>query len=148
MSSDFLHTTLGSTGIKVHRLGLSASYRPGEKAVYKALDEGINFFFLYGFDTQMVKVLREVLKSRRENYVVATGAYNLLWGHPNLRRTLEKWLRQLDTDYIDAFLFLSVTQPRHFSEQVREELHRFREEDMEFMRKFGDVVHQTKKWFM
>jgi aryl-alcohol dehydrogenase-like predicted oxidoreductase len=22
------------------------------------------------------------------------------------------------------------------------------EEDMEFMRKFGDVVHHTKKWFM
>jgi aryl-alcohol dehydrogenase-like predicted oxidoreductase len=90
MNADFLYTTLVNTGVKVCRLGLSASYRPGQKTVYKALDEGLNFFFCYGIDTQMIKVLREALKGRRENYVIATGAYNLLFGHPNLRRTLEK----------------------------------------------------------
>lgn len=105
MSADFLHTTLGNTGIKVHRLGLSSSYRPGKKTVYKALDEGLNFFFCYGFDSQMIQVLREVMKGRRENYVVATGAYNLLWGHPNLRRTLEKRLRQCTPTILIFFSF-------------------------------------------
>ena len=88
MNQDFSHTTLGSTGITVHRLGLSATYRPGKRAIHEALDEGVNFFFCYGFDTQMTGVLREVLKSKRENYVVVTGAYNLLWGHLNLRGTV------------------------------------------------------------
>jgi len=128
LNQDFTHTKLGSTGIAVNRLGLSASYRPGKRAIYKALDGGLNYFFCYGFDTQMIGVLRDLLKGNRENYTVATGAYNLLWGSPNLRRTLEKRLRRLGTDYIDVFLFLGVTKEKHFPEYLREELYRFREE--------------------
>lgn len=142
MNTDFLHTTIGNTGLKVFRLGLSASYRPGKQTVYKALDEGLNFFFCYGFDNQMIRVLREAIKSRREDYVIATGAYNLLWGHPNLRRTLEKRLRQLDTDYLDLFLFLGVTQPQQFPEKEREEFHRFRAEGK--VRGIGLSCHHRK----
>lgn len=142
MNTDFLHTTIGNTGLKVFRLGLSASYRPGKQTIYKALDEGINFFFCYGFDNQMIRVLREAIKSRREDYVIATGAYNLLWGHPNLRRTLEKRLRQLDTDYLDLFLFLGVTQPQQFPEKEREEFYRFREEGK--VRGIGLSCHHRK----
>ena len=126
MADDFARTTLGKTGIPVHRLGLSASYRPGKQAIYRALDEGLNFFFCFGFDTQMVSVLRDVLKRQRENYVVATGAYNYIWWHQNPRRTLEKRLRQLRTDYIDAFLFLGVLRKQEFTGQVREELQALR----------------------
>jgi aryl-alcohol dehydrogenase-like predicted oxidoreductase len=126
--TDFLQTTLGRSGKQVHRLGLSATYRPGRNTVLKAIEEGMNFFFLFGFDTQMTSVLRTELKRHRERYVVATGAYNLLFGHPSLRRTLEKRLRQLDTEYIDVFLFLGVTRGKQFSERDREELYRFRQE--------------------
>ena len=128
MSQDFTHTTLGNTGISVHRLGLSATNRPGKKAVYKAIDEGLNYFLLFGFDTQMISVLRDVLRRKREGYVIATGPYNLIWGHTNLRRTLEKRLRKLRTDYIDVFLFLGVGKENHFPEQIREEFYRLREE--------------------
>jgi len=142
LDQDFTHTTLGSTGIAVNRLGLSATYRPGKRAIYKALDEGFNYFFCYGFDTQMIRVLRDVLKGNRENYTVATGAYNLLWGSPSLRRTLEKRLRQLGTDYIDVFLFLGVTKEKHFTDHVREELYRFREEGK--VRCVGISTHDRK----
>lgn len=142
MNQDFTHSTLGNTGIAVTRLGLSATYRPGKGAIYKALDEGLNYFFCYGFDTQMIGVLRDALKSNRENYSVATGAYNLLWGSPNLRRTLEKRLRQLGTDYIDVFLFLGVIKEKHFPESVREELYRFREEGK--VRCVGISTHNRK----
>ena len=128
MNQDFLHTTLGKTGIAVHRLGLSATYRPGKRAIYRALDEGVNYFFLYGFDRQMVRVLRDVLRSNREKYVVATGAYNYIWWRQNIRRTLEKRLRQLGTDYIDVFHFLGVMKSREFPAQVLEELQSLREE--------------------
>ncbi|MCX6825870.1 MAG: aldo/keto reductase [candidate division Zixibacteria bacterium] len=142
MNTDFTHTTFGNTGLRVHRLGLSASYWPGKKAVYKALDEGLNLFFCYGFDRQMISVLRDLPKSQRENYVIVTGAYNLLIGHPNLRRTLEKRLRQLRTDYIDAFLFLGVTKEKHFTEHVKEELCRFSEEGK--VRTIGISTHDRK----
>jgi aryl-alcohol dehydrogenase-like predicted oxidoreductase len=128
MQDSFLQGTLGSTGIRVFRLGLSASYRPGKKTVHLALDHGVDLFFCYGFDNQMIGVLREVLKKSRERYVVVTGAYNLIWWHPNLRRTLEKRLRQLQTDYIDVFLFLGVMKEKELTDHVKEELIRFREE--------------------
>ncbi len=128
MTQDFMHTVLGKTGLEVYRLGLSASYRPGIKTVFKALDEGINYFFAYGFDTQMTKVLRDAIRSNREKYVIATGAYNMIWWYPNLRKTLEKRLRQFKTEYIDVFHFLGVMKEKEFPEQVREELLRFREE--------------------
>jgi aryl-alcohol dehydrogenase-like predicted oxidoreductase len=59
---------------------------------------------------------------------LVTGAYQLLGWHPNLRRTLEKRLRQLGTDYIDCFLFLGVMREQGFLSGVLEELQRFREE--------------------
>ncbi|MBM3278157.1 MAG: aldo/keto reductase [Candidatus Handelsmanbacteria bacterium] len=125
---DFTRTLLGKTGIPVCRLGLSATYRPGQRTVHQALDQGLNFFFAYGIDGQMIRALREVFARRREQLVLATGAYNLLLGHPDLRRTLEKRLRQFCTDYIDVFLFLGVTRETHFPPRLREELYRLREE--------------------
>jgi aryl-alcohol dehydrogenase-like predicted oxidoreductase len=139
---DFLHTILGNTGMPVHRLGLSATYWPGKKTIYRAIDEGLNYFFCFGLDKQMLAVMRDVSKSDREKYVIATGAYNLLFGHPNLRRTLEKRLRQLKTDYIDVFLFLGVTKSKHFPEAAREELYRFKEEGK--IRAVGMSTHDRK----
>ena len=126
MPHNFLETKLGDTGLKVHRLGLSASYWPGKKTIYNAIDKGINYFFGYGFDNQMISVLRDVFKKERERYIIATGAYNLLVAHQNLRKTVEKRLRQLKTDYIDIFLFLGVTKPGHFPEYLREELRKLK----------------------
>lgn len=142
VNTDFTHTVLGKTGLRIHRLGLSASYRPGKKTIYKAIDEGINYFFCYGFDGQMTGVLKDILRHDREKFVVSTGAYNLLIGYPNLRRTLEKRLRQLNTDYIDAFLFLGVMKGKEFPERAREELVRFREEGK--VRAIGMSSHDRK----
>jgi len=142
MEPGFLHTTLGSTGLPVHRLGLSATNRPGRPTIYKALDEGLNYFFCYGFDTQMTGVLRDILRYNRENYVVATGAYNLIWGHTDLRRTLEKRLRQMRTEYIDIFLLLGIMKPGEFPERARDELRRLREEGK--VRAIGISTHNRK----
>jgi predicted aldo/keto reductase-like oxidoreductase len=128
LNQDFTHTILGNTGIPVHRLGLSATYLPGKKTIYRALDEGMDYFFYFSIDMQMISVLREVMRNKREDYVSATGVYNLLLGPPNLRRTLEKRLRQLRTDQIDVFLFLGVAKEKHFPERTREEFYRLREE--------------------
>jgi aryl-alcohol dehydrogenase-like predicted oxidoreductase len=122
MPEDFLHTTLGKIATPVFRLGLAATYRPGKRTIYKALDEGINYLFYFGIDTHMTSVLREVVKSRRDRYVIATGAYNYIWWQQDLRRTLERRLRQIGTDYIDVFHFLGVMKPKEFTPRVREQL--------------------------
>jgi aryl-alcohol dehydrogenase-like predicted oxidoreductase len=119
---------LGATGLTTSRLGLSTSYWPGKKTVYRAIDEGINFFFGFGFDLQLVRALRTAMQGRREKFILATGAYNYILGYPNLRRSLEKRLRQFSTDYIDVFLFLGVMKEKEFPQRALEELVRLREE--------------------
>ena len=128
MIRDFTHTTLGRTGLPIHRLGLSATYRPGRKALQLALDRGVNLFFGFGFDGQMTGFMREVLQGERKRFVVVTGAYNLIWGHPDLERTLEKRLRQFGTDYVDAFLFLGVMKEKEFPPATRDQLCRLKED--------------------
>ena len=119
---EFLRAPLGALRTPVCRIGLSASYRPGRETIFKAFDEGLNYFFFYGFDSQMTRALRELPPGRRDQVVLATGAYNYLFAHQNLRRTLEKRLRQTKADYIDLFHFLGIMKPRQFTAQVRDEL--------------------------
>ena len=128
MLHDFTCASLGKIKDRVFRLGLSATYWPGKKTIYRALDAGVNYFFLYGFDAQMTRTLREVLQKNREQYVVATGAYNLIWWHQDLRKTLEKRLRQLGTDYIDVFHFLGVMKPKEITSEVRDGLAALRQD--------------------
>ena len=142
MASDFLHSTLGKTGWPVFRLGLSGSYRPGKEAILKAIDHGVNYFFAYGFDGQTLKTLREVFKTRRDKLIVATGGYNFILWRANLRKVLEKRLKQLGTDHLDVFMFLGVMKPKHFPDSVREEMARLREEGK--VRPIGISTHDRK----
>ncbi len=142
MGDGFLHTTLGRLGKDAYRLGVSGTYRPGKQAIHRALDAGVNFFFTYGFDNQTLGVLRDLAPSARAGLTIVTGAYNLRWGYPNLRRTLEKRLRQLRTDTLDIFLFLGVMGKETYLERVLEEMQRFREEGK--ARAIGVSTHHRK----
>ena len=128
MSEINLRTTLGARGPSVFRLGLSASYRPGEHVVRRALDEGINYLFCYAVDTHMTRVLRGLNADRRERLCLATGGYNWIVWHPSLQKSLERALRRLKTDYIDVFHFLGVMNPRQFGPRVRDELSALRQD--------------------
>ncbi|MCG3178372.1 MAG: hypothetical protein BIFFINMI_00699 [Phycisphaerae bacterium] len=129
MSEDFLRTTLGATGLKVFRLGMSGTYRPGKETLFRAIDEGLNYFFMYGFDGQTIRTLRDAIGRERERFVIATGGYNyLLWGQ-NLHKALARRLRQLRTDYIDVFQFLGVMKPSHFTPMARRQLAEIRTSD-------------------
>jgi len=127
MPRDFLRAPLGKFGTPVSRIGLSATYRPGRRTIHRALDEGLNFFLYFGFDNQMTGPLRDAIGGRREQYVLVTGAYHWIVWHQPLRRTLERRLRQMRTDYIDVLHFFGVTRRKQFTAQVRDELQAVRE---------------------
>ncbi len=128
MDDGLLEGTLGRTGLRVCRLGLAATYRPGERTVERALDEGMNYMFCFGLDGQMIRVLRRLPAGRREQIVIGTGAYNYIWWRQDLLKTLEKRLRQLRTDYIDVFHFLGVMKPKEVTPRVLDQLSRLRED--------------------
>jgi aryl-alcohol dehydrogenase-like predicted oxidoreductase len=121
-ADDFQFATLGRTGIRAFRLGLSASYLPGQRTVERALDEGVDYFFCYGFDLQMIRVLRRLPADRRDRITIATGAYNWIVWRQDLLKTLEKRLSQLRTDHIDVFHFLGVMKPTQLTPRVMDEL--------------------------
>ncbi len=128
MSTSFQLRSFGNTGISVTPLGASASYYPGQKTVYAAVEEGINLFFGFGIDLQMTRALRKLIPPRRDKFVLVTGAYNYIWWSQNVRSALEKRLRQFKTDYIDVFLFLGVMKPAEFTPKVHEDLLKLKEE--------------------
>ena len=142
MMIDFKTAVLGQTGLTIHRLGLSGTYRPGKKAIYEAIDNGVNFFFCFGIDTQLIRVLKDVMKTNREKFVVATGSYNYIWGRQNTIKALEKRLRQLGTDYIDIFLFLGVMKEKEFSNHIKAELCQIRDQGK--ARAIGISTHDRK----
>ena len=125
-ADNFQFATLGRTGIRAFRLGLSASYLPGQRTVERALDEGVNYLFCYGFDLQMIRVLRRLPADRRDRITIATGAYNWIVWRQDLLKTLEKRLSQLRTDHIDVFHFLGVMKPTQLTPRVRDELAKLR----------------------
>lgn len=128
MEQDFAHTILGKTGLQDHRLGFSATYRPGLETVRRAYEAGLNLFFSTAFDSQIYKFMRELSPSDRQGIYFASGALKLAGWRPNLRRTLEKRLKQLGTDYLDIFLFMAIDSESEYSDEVRSELERFRQE--------------------
>ena len=142
MNEDFLYTSINNDSRKVFRLGLSATYRPGRKAIYKAVDSGGNLFFLFGIDNQMISVTKDIMSINRDKYYIVTGAYNFIAGHFNYRKTLEKRLRQLNTDYIDFFFLLGVLREKEFSEKSIEELNKLKEEGK--IRHIGLSTHNRK----
>jgi aryl-alcohol dehydrogenase-like predicted oxidoreductase len=121
-TSDFLHARLGRMGWPVFRLGLSATYRPGERTVRCALDRGVNYLFGFAIDTNLTGVVRGMNADRREKVILATGGYNWIFGHTSLRKSLEKALRRYRTDYIDVFHFLGIMKPAEFPPRVQDEL--------------------------
>lgn len=127
MVHDFQHATLGRTGMAIYRLGVSASYLPGREALNHALDAGVNYFFGYGTDFQLISFYRTLSPSVRQKLVLATGAYNYVWTRQDVQKALEKRLRQFRTDRIDVFLFLGVMKPKEFPPELIEQMVRLKE---------------------
>jgi aryl-alcohol dehydrogenase-like predicted oxidoreductase len=115
------YTTLGRTGLRVSvaglgcggnsRIGLGRGRSEAESIalVHEALDLGVNFFdtaAAYGTEELLGKALKA---APREKVVVATKA---MFGRLTPERavaSLDRSLRQLDTDYIDVFQLHGVS---------------------------------------
>jgi aryl-alcohol dehydrogenase-like predicted oxidoreductase len=120
--SGFLQGHLGARRWPVFRLGLAATYRPGERAVQYALDHGVNYLFAFAIDTNITGVVRRMNADQREKIVLATGGYNWLIGHTSLKKSLDNALRRYRTDYIDVFHFLGIMKPGEFPPRIQDEL--------------------------
>jgi aryl-alcohol dehydrogenase-like predicted oxidoreductase len=106
---------LGKTGLMVSRVGMGGipitRVEGNEviKVIQRALDLGVNFFDTvsgYGLGSSE-KRIGKALKNHRENVVIATKTGSM--HKKGASRSLERSLRQLDTDYIDLWQLGNVT---------------------------------------
>lgn len=93
--------TLGRTGLKVGRLGISSSFGAPAGAYEEAFDYGCNYFtwgtFIKGRSAEMKKAIKNIIaRGDRENLVIAMLSY----AHsPYLtERFFVKGLKSLGTD--------------------------------------------------
>jgi aryl-alcohol dehydrogenase-like predicted oxidoreductase len=98
------HRTFGRTGLRVSRIGLAGGYGVPAIAVEKAFHEyGVNYFYWVSRKPGMRDGLKVLARSGREDLVVAVQSYSRSGFF--LNRSVEKALRDLETEYVDV-LFL------------------------------------------
>lgn len=99
--------TLGRTGLKVGRLGISSSYRAPAEAYEEAFEAGCNYFtlgtFIKGDSREMKKAIRNLVNNgKRDELVISVFSY----AHDAFltKYFIKKRLKTLGIDYIDVLL--------------------------------------------
>ena len=99
--------TLGRTGLKVGRLGISSSYGTPATAIEEAFERGCNYFtwgtFIRGRSSEMKTAIKNIVhRGQRENLVLAMVSY----AHSAILTDFffEKGLKATGLDYADILL--------------------------------------------
>lgn len=103
----FTPTILGRTGLKVGRIGISATYGAPAKAIEEAFERGANYFYWGALRRgMMAEGIRRLVKKNREKMVVVIQNY---WPWARfLPKSLKRALKELKTDYADVLLFSTL----------------------------------------
>lgn len=106
---EFSRTTLGRTGLRVGRLGVSASYGVPAAAVERAFDEGVNYLYwgsrrLGGF----ADALRH-LAPQRERFVLVLQSYSRVAALVGW--SIERALKSVRLDHADILLLGMWNKP-------------------------------------
>jgi aryl-alcohol dehydrogenase-like predicted oxidoreductase len=100
-TEEFKYRQLRGIDKKVFRLGLAANYGIEEAGIRSAFERGINYVYLTPRG-KMAKPLRDAIARDRDKIVVAAGPSVGYFGG-SVRRSAERLLKKLGTDYIDVF---------------------------------------------
>ena len=109
MSELIQPTTLGRTGLKVGRLGVSSSYGMPASAVERAFEMGMNYFYWGSIRRKGFAVGLRNLARHREQFVLVLQSYSPVAGF--LRSSVERGLRKLGFDYADVLLLGMWNRP-------------------------------------
>jgi aryl-alcohol dehydrogenase-like predicted oxidoreductase len=142
MSDAFMQREVPVVRKRVHRLGLAFNYGLDEAGVRHALDRGVNYVFWPSRGGKHASVLREALQRDRERYVIATGpTLGFLGG--SVRRTAERALKTLGTDYLDIFQLFWVGVTSALTEGTIAELVKLKESGK--VRAIGISIHDRQR---
>ena len=139
--AEFSHTVLPVVEKTVFRMGIAGNYGLDSSDIKWAADHGANYW-VWGRSFGKVKDgIREVIKSDRENHVVAM----LGWGYFGwqVRRSVENALRKLGTDYLDVFKLAWLGKTSIYSKAIIHTLLKLKQEGK--ILSIGTSIHDRKR---
>lgn len=137
----FAYREVQRIGRRLFRLGISGSFGLDEAACREAL-ERVQYVFWGPRMKGLTAALRETAARDRERYVVSAGPL-FCWFPGAVRRAAEAALRTLRVDYLDVLQLYWLGRMSAFTEGVREEMARLRDEGK--VRVLGASVHDRQR---
>jgi len=123
--TDFRFTNLPVVGKRVLRLGIAGNYGLTADDARWAADQGANYW-AWSARMKITPALRDLLKADRDRHVV--GMYGMGGWGSQIRRSVDKALKVLGTDYIDIFKLGWLGRTSRYSEGIVEVLLQLKEE--------------------
>jgi len=142
MSDDYLYRDVPAFGRRVFRLGLATNYGVDGTDLEWALEQCVNYVFWTPNARKVTKSLKAALKRDRESIVLACGPTTAYFGG-SVRRTCERLLKKLETDYIDVFQLFWLGRTSAWTESTINTLVSLRESGM--VRAIGASMHDRKR---
>jgi len=142
MSDDYLYRDVPAFGRRVFRLGLATNYGVDGTDLEWALEQCVNYVFWTPNARKVTKSLKAALKRDRESIVLACGPTTAYFGG-SVRRTCERLLKKLETDYIDVIQLFWLGRTSAWTESTINTLVSLRESGM--VRAIGASMHDRKR---
>lgn len=142
MNADFLYRDVPSLGRRVFRLGFASHYGVQGADLEWALDQGVNYVFWTPKARRVTASLKAALKRDRESVVVACGPTTAYFGG-GIRKSCERLLEELKTDYLDIFQIFWLGRTSAWTPAVIDALVSLRESGL--VRAIGISIHDRKR---
>ncbi len=137
----FSHRFLPVIEKRVFRMGIAGNYGIDSSDVEWAADQGANYWVCGASYKKTTEGIREVIRRERENHVVALLGWGYFGGQ--VRRTVEKTLKELKTDYLDVFKLGWLGRTSAYTNGVVDSLIKLKLEGK--IRAIGASIHNRKR---
>ena len=97
----FSYSVLPAVNKRVFRMGIAGNYGIDSSDIKWAADQGANYWVWGSSFKRVTEGIKDTIRQDREKHVVAMLGWGL-WGR-QVRQSVEKALKTLDTDYLDVF---------------------------------------------
>ena len=138
---DFSYSRLPVVAKKVFRMGIAGNYGIGSSDIKWAADQGANYWVWGASFKKVTEGIKNTIKHDREKHVVAMLGWGF-WGW-QVRQSVEKALRKLETDYIDVFKLGWLGRTSFYSQGVVDSLLRLKQEGK--IKAIGTSIHDRQR---
>jgi aryl-alcohol dehydrogenase-like predicted oxidoreductase len=141
MQSDFSFRDLPVIEKRVFRMGIAGNYGIDSSDVEWAAEQGANYWVWGASFKKVTAGIKEVIRKDREKNVVAL----LGWGFfgRQVRRSVEKALLKLNTDYLDVFKLGWLGRTSIYSQGIVDSLLKLKQEGK--ITAIGTSIHDRKR---